>query len=62
VRQVLKCQQPNIQAAKLLYNLKNIYMAVFPHGINVKIVASEKVEWLVTEKKTLATVAGEQKS
>jgi len=48
VRQVLKWQQPNIPAAKLSDNIKNIYMAVFPHGINVKIVASENAEWLET--------------
>lgn len=32
-------------------------MAVFPSGVNVKIVASKKAEWLVT----LSAVAGEQK-
>ena len=34
-------------------------MAVFPYGIDVKIVASENAVWLV---KPLTTVAGEQKS
>jgi len=48
VHQVLKWQQPNIPAAKLWDNIKNIYMAVFPHSIDVKIVASENAEWLVT--------------
>jgi len=48
MRQVLKWQLPNIPAAKLWDNIKNIYMAVFPHGIDVKIVASENAEWLVT--------------
>lgn len=48
MRQVLKGQRPNKPAAKLLDNIKNIYMPVFPHGIDVKIATSENVEWLVT--------------
>jgi len=39
VCQVLKLQKPNIPAAKLWDNIKNIFMTAFPHGIDVKIVA-----------------------
>jgi len=28
--------------------IKNIYVAVFPHGIHVKIVASANAEWQVS--------------
>jgi len=36
----------NIPAAKL-WDMKNIYMAVFLHGIDFKIMVSENVEWLL---------------
>jgi len=37
-----------LPAAKLWDNIKNIYVTVFPHSIDDKIVVSENAEWLIT--------------
>jgi len=53
---VLKWQQPNLMAAKL-WDIKNIYLAISPHGINVNEnteclihLVNHLPQWLVSRK------------